>query len=256
MASVALLGANFSTTGGTATVTATPAVDDLIVIVAMSTGLAGGPTAASDNNSGGAGTYTQVDTDRTGFSTTGVLTVWIRTAKIAAAASTVFTSTQVGSTGGGLAVFAVKQIATLGAAAVRSAGGQSAVAAATPAPVLAQLPNPRNPIITAVAASTNSSPAATGRTGYTITSGNFNTPATNISIGTLDSGERTDTITWGGATAGVFASFAIELDTQQPNRGVVNFQFPGVFAKARQAQRRWKQRASGILVPDGVAFNH
>lgn len=229
MAEIALIGAvTFNTTGGSTTVTTTPAVDDLIVVVAASSGLAGGTTAVSDNNA--AGTYTQVDVDRTGFSTTGVLTVWVRTAKVVTAGSTVFTAAQVGSTGGGLAVFAVKQMWLLGASAVRSNGGQSTVAAGTPAPVLSLLPNPRNPILTAVCGSTNASPAATGRAGYTISSGNYNTPATNMSVGVINSGESTDTITWGGATAGTFASVAIELNTEQPpGRGVVNFQFPGVF---------------------------
>jgi len=228
MASIALLGTiTFNTTGGSTTVTATPAVDDLIVIVAASSGLAGGTTAVTDNNS--SGTYTQVDSDRTGFSTTGVLTVWVRTAKIPAASSTVFTAAQVGSTGGGLAVYAVKGMNLLGASAVRSNGGQSTVASGTPAPVLSLIPNPRNPILTACCDGTNSSPVATGRTGYTVSSGNYNSPATNMSIGVLDSGESTDTITWGGAASGQFASVAIELDTQAYLPGPVNHQNPGVF---------------------------
>lgn len=230
MASIALIGTvTFNTTAGSKTVTTTPAVGDLIVVVAASSGLAGGTTAVSDDNSGGAGTYTQVDTDRTGFSTTGVLTVWVRTAKVTAATSTVFTAAQVGSTGGGLAVFAVKGMDLVGASAVRSNGGQSTVAAGTPAPVLSLLPNPKNPILTAACAGANAAPVATTRTGYTQSNGNYNTPATNLSVCVTDSGESTDTITWGGATGTTFASVAIELNTQEVLRGVVNYQDPGVF---------------------------
>ena len=65
MAAVALLGTvTWATTGGNATVTATPTVGDLIVVVSPSTGLAGGPTNVSDNNTDGLGTYVQVDQDR------------------------------------------------------------------------------------------------------------------------------------------------------------------------------------------------
>ena len=82
MATVTLGGSvTWNTTGGDTTVTTTPAVDELIVVVAASSGLAGGTTAVSDNQGG---TYVQVDSDRTGFSTTGVLTVWVRTALIPA----------------------------------------------------------------------------------------------------------------------------------------------------------------------------
>jgi hypothetical protein len=228
MASIALLGTvTFNTTGGSTTVTTTPAVGDLIVVVAASSGLAGGTTAVTDNNS--SGTYTQVDVDRTGFSTTGVLTVWVRTALVTAASSTIFTAAQVGSSGGGLAVFAVKGMNLVGAAAVRSSGGQDTIASGTPAPVLSLAPNPRNPILTACCDGANSSPVATGRTGYTVSSGNYNTPATNISVGVLNSGESTATITWGGAATGQFASVAIELNTAEPLPGPTNFQDPGVF---------------------------
>lgn len=229
MASVALLGTvTFNTTAGSKTVTATPGVDDLIVVVAASSGLAGGTTAVTDDNS--SGTYTQVDSDRTGFSTTGVLTVWVRNTLVGAASSTIFSAAQVGSSGGGLAVFAVKNMTEVASAAVRSNGGQSAGGAGTtPAPVLSLLPNPMNPIITAVCNGTNAAPAATERTGYTVSSGNYGVPATAMSVGVVNSGENTDTITWGGTSASEFASVAVEINTHIPIGGRVNFQDPGVF---------------------------
>jgi hypothetical protein len=209
----------WNTTGGTTTVTATPAVGDLIVIIAATSGLAGGTTACSDNNSGG--TYTQVDVDRTGFSTTGVLTAWVRTATIAAASSTVFTATQVGSTGGGLIVLRVSGALGAGANSIRTTGGQSTVASGTPAPVLAVAPLATNPVITAVCSGTNgggttarSSPAYTD-----IAISGYNTPATGLDACYINSGETSATITWGGAAPSQFASIALEVRTALAKAG-------------------------------------
>lgn len=213
MARITSAGNTWNTTAGDKTVTATPAVNDLIVIVAASSGLAGGTTACSDNNS--AGTYTQVDTDRTGFSTTGVLTVWVRTALIPAASSTIFTASQGSSSGGGLAVLRISGMQLTGASAVRSAGGQSTVASGTPAPTLDKLPNPRNPIVTAVGSGSNGGGTSV-RTGYTdVSIAGYNTPATGLDVCYLESGEFDDAITWGGAAPSQFASVAVELDTRE-----------------------------------------
>lgn len=234
-------GATWNTTAGNKTVTATPAVDDLIVVIAASSGLAGGTTAVTDDNS--SGTYTQVDSDRTGFSTTGVLTVWVRTALIPAASSTIFSAAQAGSTGGGLSVLRVSMMNLTGAAAVRSNGGQSTIASGTPAPVLSQIPLALNPIITAVASGTNGGGTSV-RTGYTdVSIAGYNTPATGLDVCYLESGENQDTITWGGAAPSQFASVAIELNTQDVKGPAINFQDPAVLMKGAL------RRASGILVP-------
>lgn len=237
----------WNTTGGSTTVTLTPALNDLLVVVAGSSGLAGGTTAVTDNNA--AGTYTQVDTDRTGFSTTGVLTVWIRTALIASAVSTIVTAAQVGSSGGGLVVLRVAGMNLTGASAARSAGGQSTVASGTPAPVLNLLPRALNPIITAVGSGTNGG-GTTVRTGYTdVAVTGYNTPATGLDICYLQSGENTDTITWGGAAPSQFASVAVELDTQEVKAAGINFQNPAVMMQRLGAI--WKRRPrSGLYLPE------
>jgi len=225
MAAVALLGTPvFNTTAGDKTLAATPTAGDLIVIVAASSGLAGGTTAVSDNNADGLGTYVQVDTDRTGFSTTGVLTVWIRNELVRSATNTTFTAAQNGSSGGGLVVLRVTGMSIVGLSAVRrigvssyNTGGQSTVAAGTPAPVLAATPLTTNPIITAVANSTNSATTVVQRTGYTEDFDNgYTTPPTGLEVSHLNSGETSATITYGGATASTFASVAIELDASVP----------------------------------------
>lgn len=224
MAAVTAAGTTWNTTAGNKTVTATPAADDLIVVVAASSGLAGGTTAVTDDNSDGRGTYVQVDQDRTGFSTTGVLTVWVRNALIGSATSTVFTAAQAGSSGGGLCVLRVSGMSIVGLPAVRrigvssyNTGGQSTVAAGTPAPVLAATPLTANTVITAVCNGTNSSTTVVQRAGYTEdTDLGYTTPATGIEVSHRNSGETLATITYGGATASQFASVAIELDTSVP----------------------------------------
>lgn len=234
MAAVTAAGTTFNTTGGNTTVVATPAVGDLIVVVAATSGLTGGTTAITDNNSDGFGTtpgYIQVDQDRTGFSTTGVLTVWIRNALIGSATSTTFTAAQATSTGGGLTVLRVSGMSIVGQSAVRrigvaswNTGGQSTVASGTPAPVLAATPLTTNVIITAMAHSTNggtqlqrSSPAYAEDT-----DSSYNTPATGMEVSHINSGETSATITYGGAAPSQFASMAIELDTSVPQYDWVN----------------------------------
>jgi hypothetical protein len=207
--------ATWSTTGGTTTNTHTPAVGDLLVVVAATSGLAGGTTAVTDNNADGNGTYTQVDVDRTGFSTTGVLTFWVRNALIGSATSTVVTAAQVGSSGGGLDVFRVSGMSLTGSAAVRQSSGQSSGAsAATPAPVMGAACLTQNPVIGAVCCGTNATTNFTPRTGYTEASDvGYNTPATGLETMFRNSGETGTTLTWGSAAPSIFADIVVELDT-------------------------------------------
>ena len=211
-------GTLWNTTAGSKAVTATPALGDLIVVVAGTSGLAGGTTGVTDNNSGGAGTYTQVDADRTYGANTGVLTVWVRTALILSGTSTVFTAAQVGSSGGGLHVYRLSGMTLTGASAVRSAGGQSGQAAGgTPAPALNQAPVAQNPILIAVqgdanAAVMNPRGAAAGQPVYSEgADAGYNTPTSGLGSAVLNSGEFATTLTFGGTTAPAFASTEIEL---------------------------------------------
>lgn len=203
----------WTTTAGDKTTAAfTPAANDLLVVFAASSGLAGGTTAISDSLGG---TWVQVDIDRTGFSTTGVLTAWIRTTLVPASSMTV-TAAQAGSTGGGLYVLRVAGMTNTGAAALRSSGGQSSgTAGTTPAPVLSLTPLTTNPILTAVANQT--APATmTPPTGYTQDQDSgYSTPTTGASVAHKDSGVTNATITW-GSTSSLFASMALELDASAP----------------------------------------
>lgn len=206
------VGTTFNTTAGSKTFTGTPAANDLIVVVAVTSGLAGGTISVTDNQGG---TYTQADVDRTGFSTTGVLTIWVRDSLIPSASSTIFTADQTGSSGGGLTVYRLSGMTLTGASAVRSSGGQdSQGGGTTPAPVLSNTPLSTNPIIGAIGSSSNPA-SVTPRTGYTESIGvdvGYNTPSTGMESMRLDSGESSATITWGSTSGGAFASVAIELD--------------------------------------------
>lgn len=212
--------ATWSTTGGSTTNTHTPAVGDLLVVVAASSGLSGGTTAVTDNNADGLGVYTQVDVDRTGFSTTGVLTVWIRNAPIGSATSTVVTAAQVGSSGGGLDVFRVSGMTRTGSGAARQTAGQSTgTSGTTPAPVMGSAVLTANPVIIAIATSTNGTANSAPRTSPAYTEATdlgYNTPATGLETQFVNSGETGTTLTVGATAPSAFASVAVELDTTAP----------------------------------------
>jgi len=224
---IALLGAaTFDTNAGNKTVVATPTIGDLIVVIAATTG---STTTLVVDNQTPAGAYTQIGAAFTGFSTSGSLSAWIRTALINSNASTTWTATQTSSTGGGLAVFRIAGASIAGLGAIRGAGGQSSgTTGTTPAPVLlgrlgttfsgTQAALTENGMITAIANGTSpggttirSSPAYTRdvNAGYSV-------PATGLDAGHLNSGETASTITWGGNSPSAFASIAIEIDASVP----------------------------------------
>lgn len=215
MATVTVLGTPISsTTAGDKAITATPAQLDLIVVVTVCTGIAGGTTGVTDT---AGGTYVQAGVDRTGFSTTGVLDIWVRTAAFPSATSTTFTAAQAGSTGGGLCVLGVGGMLRYGTGAVRSTGGQSTAAAGTPAPVLSNTPLTTNPIILAVGNGTNSTTTVVPRASFTEACDlGYNTPACGFEVCYRASGETTATQTFGGASASIFASIGVELDASSP----------------------------------------
>jgi hypothetical protein len=228
MAAVTAAGTTWNTTAGNKTVVATPAVGDLIVVIAGTSGLAGGTTSVTDNQTP-AGAYTQVDVDYTGFSTTGVLTAWVRTALITAAASTTWTAAQAASTGGGLCVLRISGMSIVGLGAVRGCGGQSSGGAGTtPAPVLlrrvgtvfsgTQAALTANVMVSAVCnGATAASMTVRSSPAYVEDFDNgYNTPGTGLCVSHINSGETASTITWGSTSATTFASIALELDVSVP----------------------------------------
>ena len=217
MAAVSSLGVTFNTTAGTKSVTTTPAVNDLIVIItgATSTGSADETTAPTDNNS--SGTYSKVVVGVSG-SNLGRLIGWVRTALISSAVSTVFTyNPLVGTnTGGGLQVLKITGMTNVDLAAIQQSAKQdSQTGGTTPAPVFAAAVNTVNPVIGAVMNASNpaaltprSSPAYTERTDV-----GYATPTTGLETMTINSGETATTITWGGTSPTLFGDIVMELST-------------------------------------------
>lgn len=211
MAAVTLLGtATFDTNSGTKTVTATPAVGDLIVII---TAHAANTSAATPTDDQG-GTYTTITSGMHGASSNNTLMTHIRTALIPSAVSTVFTHAPGTSEGGGLAVLKVTGMTLVGAAAALQSAKQESQDSTTPAPVFAATPKSGNPVIGAVHSNTNpagltprSSPAYAE-----LVDAGYTNPIQGLEIMSIDSGETSATITWGSATVSKYSDAVIELD--------------------------------------------
>jgi hypothetical protein len=214
MATVTLLGtATFTTTSGTKTVTATPAVNDLIVIITAHTGNTSS-ASPTDNNSGGAGTYSLIDS-AVKVTSADTMRVFIRDAFIQSATSTIFTHAPGASSGGGLAVFKVTGMSRTGTIADKQSAKQDNQASGTPAPVFATNVLTANAVIGAVFNGANpATMTPRGTPSYTEAfDTGYNTPTTGLEAMYINSGETATTITWGSSSASAFCSIAIELDT-------------------------------------------
>jgi hypothetical protein len=207
-ATVTVLGSIWNTTAGNKTVTATPAVGDLIVILSAATGLTSSTHPTDDNSSG---TYANVVLALQGTSAN-YLAIEVRTALIPAAVSTIFTMGQTGSSGGGGCVLAIAGPTLAGASSVAHSGGQNNQAAGTPAPSFGAAASAGNACVGAVLTSTNGSANCAPPAGWTedIDLG-YNTPASGIEVCHIASGETGTTITFGAATPSVFAAAIAEF---------------------------------------------
>lgn len=249
-ATVTLLGtATFNTSSGTKTVTATPAVGDLIVIVTANTGSTTTTAAPTDNNS--SGTYTIINTAVKATSAD-TMQIWVRNALIASATSTIFTQAPGTTSGGGLVVLKITGMSRTGASAfVRSAIQSNRAAGGTPAPVLAATPSTLNPIITAVFNASNPG-NVTARANYTrVANLGYNTPASGLCVADRDSGETSATITWGSTSASAFCSIAVEIDSRVTHATTGALTGPGSTIVG-SAVRRAKHTTTGALIGPGA----
>lgn len=216
MAVLTLLGSTtFSTSSGTKTVTATPAVDDLIVIVCAHTGNTSA-AAPTDNNSDGLGTYTLVGTQQSKNSSADTLGIWVRDALIGSASSTVFTHAPGSTTGGGLAVHKITGMSRAGSSAVKQSAGQSNQAASgTPTLSFGANLTAGNVFLGAVFNASN--PAGmTPPTGCTErTDVGYNSPASGLETTSRDSVVAVSSVPWGN-TSSAFCSAGVELDVTTP----------------------------------------
>lgn len=247
---VSLLGTpTFNTTSGTKTVTATPAVGDLVIIITAHSGNTS-TAAPTDNKTGG--TYTLVNTAVKATSAD-TMKVWVRNNLITSATSTVFTHAPGTTTGGGLVVIDCQGGDKAGSSAIVQSAIQSNAAAGTPAPVFGATPNSANAIIGAVFNARN--PAAlTPRTNYTeLYDSGYNTPATGLEVMADNSGETSATITWGGSAGTVFASLVVELEASvtHATTGVLTGQIGSVNGTA---SRNIPHVTTGILAGQGSSI--
>lgn len=205
-------GITWTTASGNKTVTATPAVGDLIVIVAPTTTSAA--PSASDNNADGLGTYT---TAVSAFKNASgdVMRILVRNAPIGSATSTVFTMTpSAGDSGGGLAVISVGGLGSApgGASSIGATGKQDNQAAATPSITLSATPSSASAIIGAIFDATNGTANSAPPTNFSEHyDQGFNSPATGVEVVSRASGHTSTTVAWTAATPSAFGSAAVEI---------------------------------------------
>jgi len=203
----------FTTTAGAKSDTIAAVPDDLLVAVTAHDGQIGSHVVTDDKG----GKWDQIIA---GLSATSVdsVAIWIRQTRVVTSATYTVTTTPASSTGGGLQVFAISGMTRAGLAAVRSSGKQdNQTAATTPAPVLSLTPLSTSVIITGLIDGTNGSVNQNPRAGYTERfDAGHNVPATGFATSTLDSGETSATLTFGGTTPSIYGDVAVELDSTDP----------------------------------------
>lgn len=221
MTAVAVLGTPvLTTTSGTKTITATPTVNDLIILIFGHSGNTADP-GLSDNQ-GGAYTILEDELTDTGASRFGIA---VRNSLVASAVSTIYTTAPGATTGGGLTVLRVTGMSRTSASAMRQAGRQAFTTAATPTvPMDAGAILTGNSVIGAVWNQTN--PATmTPPASFTERSDlGYATPTRGMESASRDSGETGSTITWGSASASSYAAVVVELDASAAGGGAT---YPG-----------------------------
>ncbi len=202
----------WNTTSGTKTVTATPAVGDMIFIVTAHSGYTGS-TAPTDNNTDGGGTYSLVNSALKNVSAD-IVQVWKRDRPIGVAASTVFTHAPGTTTGGGLVVIKSAGGNKSGAAAVvKSAASANQAAGGTPTVAMGSAISTNNAVLGVVFNTSNLTTNVTERSGFTeIVDAGYATPSSGLEVMTRNSGETGSSIAWGSTTATAYGAIVVEID--------------------------------------------
>ncbi len=207
----------FNTTSGSHTVTATPAVGDLIIIGVANTGSSSSIDPSDDKG----GTYALINSAVKATSAD-AMRFYVREQLIASASSTVFTHAPGTTTGGGLAVFKVTGATLAGLSAIRQSAKQDNQASGTPAPVFGAAPLTGNAIIGMLFNATNAA-AMTPRTSFTEAFDiGWATPTTGVEAMYRSSGETSTTQTWGSSSASAFCSIVVEIWDQSAPTSALN----------------------------------
>ena len=232
--SVNSLGATFNTTSGTKTVTGTPDVGDLIIIITAHSANTSA-TAPTDNNAGGGGTYTQVES-RVKVTSADRMQIFIRDALITSATSTVFTHAPGTSSGGGLTVLKVSGMTAVGVAAKLQSGGVDNVASGTPTMTWTGggSSSGSNPVISAVFNTSNAAGTMVKPTAFDTKVADLAYTATTNGLGvaTDEAGFTGTTVTWGFSSATAFCVVALELSAPTAGPGATSLVFPNFFPRA------------------------
>lgn len=205
-------GETWNTTAGNKTVVATPASNDLIVVLAGATSASTPTISVSDNNSDGNGTYFLIATS-SGGGTGGLLRIYVRRNLIGSATSTTFTATIGTDTGGGLTVMRLSGMYHTGYGAVRQSAAESTQTENPPSIAFTQATLTGNPIFIGVLCEDN--PATlTPPTGFTETTDTgWATPTTGIHACFINSGATLSTYAYqAGGAATDHNEVAVELD--------------------------------------------
>jgi hypothetical protein len=215
MAGITYSGTAWSTTAGNKTVTLTPAVGDLLLVICSNSGrtTAQQPTVACDVQgitftqfTGTNGSFTKNVSADSGW-------VFISDSLCTAASSTIVTMTQASDTGGGLVVFRVSGMSRASVGAIRQCGKQDNAAAGTPSITMSNAILTGNPVFGYVMNTTNGSTTTAPPTSWTehVDTG-YATPNTGREACSRASGETLTTVAWTGASASAFGSIMVELD--------------------------------------------
>lgn len=221
MAAVSLLGSTFTTTAGAKSVTASPAVGDLILILVQVSGDSTWSAPTDDQS----GTYTPIGTQLSVNVRYGQL--YIRNSLISSAVSTTFTLANPGSdTGGGLAVIKVTGMSKVGSAAVRQTkqNSQQGTGANVATGTWTSSKLTTNPIVGCLIKDTISGAEPT--TGYTeLLDTYYLTPDVSIEVQKKDSGDTTNTMTWNSnlVTGRFYGAVGVELDASSSATSTGNF---------------------------------
>lgn len=232
-------GGTWNTTAGNKTVTATPAANDLIVVVHGIGGWASGDNSViTDDNAGGGGTYARIGTATVPLSNGGgtAMALWIsvRNALISSATSTVFTATNTGDTGGGLTVLRFSGITRTGINAVRQSKGESSATENPPTITFGMPVLTGNPVILAVMGEDNPA-AVTPPAGFTEADDTgWLSSTAGVEVCWDDDGQTTTLLSWSGGALTDHNEGGIELDTSTALGTVIKDMIgAGVIPRAR-----------------------
>jgi len=195
---------------GDRTATLTPAVGDLWIVFACTSGNTNDTPTATDNNGG---TYTRILCVPKNGSADRVC-AFVRNALMPNTTSTTVTVATGSNTAGEIVIVAVSGMPQAGASAIRqSASQQNQAAAGTPAPAFSVAAKTENMTLGCVGNGSNPAGMTTPASWTERQDVGQSTPNTGLEVVTRDSGFTGTTVTWGSTSATAFADIIVELNT-------------------------------------------